>query len=1110
MTLCPACGHENPPGAKFCSECAAPLAETRADTREERKVVTVLFADLVGFTSRSEQLDPEDVRAFLSPYYARLRQELERFGGTVEKFIGDAVMALFGAPVAHEDDPERAVRAALAIRDWVLEQEAGLQLRIAVNTGEVLVALGARTSHGEGMASGDVVNTTARLQTAAPVNGILVGEVTYRATATVFTYRPAEPVTAKGKTLPVPAWEAVEARSRFGVDLGHVDRAALVGRVDELGVLTDALKRVQRERSPQLVTVSGVPGIGKSRLVAELFRAVDQNPETIVFWRQGRSLPYGDGVTFWALAEMVKAQAGILETDSQERAEERLRAAVAAIIPDASDAQWVEGHLRPLAGLSSNIDVGSDRREEAFTAWRRFFEALAEQGPLVLVFEDLQWADDHLLDFVEHLVDWAGGVPILLVCSTRPELFERRNGWGGGARNATTLSLSPLSEEETAQLISSLSDSPVMPFATQQALLSRAGGNPLYAEQYVRMLAERGETEDFPLPETVQGIIAARLDALPAEEKSLLQTAAVIGKVFWLGAVAQVAGADRRPAELHLHALERKDFVQRARRSSVADEAEYAFLHVLVRDVAYGQIPRGQRAEKHRLAAEWIASLGRTEDHAEMLAHHYLTALELRRAAGQPVDPVSEERALASVSEAGDRAFSLNAFSAAAGFYESALQLAAVASPERARLLYQLGRTRVLAGDVDPGILAAACDELLACGDVETAAEAEAGLGELCWLRGDRDGAVEHLARARNLVKEREPSRAKAYVLSSLSRFLMLANENAEAIRVGSEALEMAEQLGLGELRAHALNNIGTAKVHNGDQTGLKDLERSVEVAIGANAFGELCRAQFNLAHLEWERGEIARALDLYDSSALVAKRFGHMWRWRWSQGQRPEYLYCLGRWDESLAHANAFLIEVEAGSPHYLAGNCYVVRAQIRLGRDDVGGALADAEKALELARLAKDPQSLYPTMGACAYILRESGHERRAGELVDEFLTGLRVRNDLTSAIDCLHVFAWTISALGRGSELVSALPERDSPWARAAALFVAGDLEQSADVCARMGAVTEEARDRLWHAERVTQQNRRAEADVELKRALAFYRSVGATRYIRMGEQLRAESA
>src|SRR5450631_579677 len=286
MRLCASCGRENPPVANFCLHCGAGMIDIASGPREERKVVTVLFADLVGFTSRSEQLDPEDVRAFLSPYYARLRTELEHFGGTVEKFIGDAVMALFGAPVAHEDDPERAVRAALAIRDWVLEQEAGLQLRIAVNTGEVLVALGAQASQGEGMASGDVVNTTARLQTAAPVNGILVGETTYRATSQVITYRAADPVTAKGKTEPVPAWEALEARSRLGVDVASASRAPLVGRQREKTLLEEALQHVRADRSPQLVTIVGVPGIGKSRLVAELFRFVADDPSELIFWRQ--------------------------------------------------------------------------------------------------------------------------------------------------------------------------------------------------------------------------------------------------------------------------------------------------------------------------------------------------------------------------------------------------------------------------------------------------------------------------------------------------------------------------------------------------------------------------------------------------------------------------------------------------------------------------------------------------------------------------------------------------------------------------------------------------------------------------------------------------------
>src|SRR6266487_4020965 len=323
MIVCPQCGKENRDEARFCDSCAAPLAPEDASAREERKVVTVLFADLVGFTSRAEQMDPEDVRAVLEPYHGHLRSELERYGGTVEKFIGDAVMALFGAPVAHEDDPERAIRAALAIRDWVREQE-DLQLRIAVTTGEALIALGARPSEGEGMASGDVVNTAARLQAAAPVNGILVGETTYRATSHVIEYREAESVEAKGKSAPVAVWEAVEARSRYGVDLAEA-RSPLVGRERELDLLRDALDRARSQRALQLVTLVGVPGIGKSRLVYELFRSIEAEPD-FTTWRQGRSLPYGEGVSFWALAEIVKAQAGIMESDSPDNAAAKLKA----------------------------------------------------------------------------------------------------------------------------------------------------------------------------------------------------------------------------------------------------------------------------------------------------------------------------------------------------------------------------------------------------------------------------------------------------------------------------------------------------------------------------------------------------------------------------------------------------------------------------------------------------------------------------------------------------------------------------------------------------------------------------------------------------------------
>ena len=339
MSVCPSCGHRNEPGAKFCSECGTALAGDWPPSYEERKVVTVLFANLVRSTSSAERMDPEDIRALLSPLYARLRAELERFGGTVEKFIGDAVMALFGAPVAHEDDPERAVLAALAIRDWVQAKER-IQVRLAVNTGEALVMLDARPAEGEGMAAGDVVNTAARLQAAAPVNGILVGERTFRATRGVIEYRQAPPVAAKGKKEPVAAWEALRARGRSGIGFPGQPRTALVGRARELGVLRRALARVRAERSPQLVTVAGVPGIGKSRMLYELWQAAEADAEP-VRWRLGRSLPYGNGVSFWALAEMVKAQAGILESDTSEQAEAKLARMTADVVAGASEANWV-------------------------------------------------------------------------------------------------------------------------------------------------------------------------------------------------------------------------------------------------------------------------------------------------------------------------------------------------------------------------------------------------------------------------------------------------------------------------------------------------------------------------------------------------------------------------------------------------------------------------------------------------------------------------------------------------------------------------------------------------------------------------------------------------
>src|SRR3954454_13540722 len=494
MAACSKCGEENPERARFCWSFSAALGEPHADAGEERKVVSVLFVDLVGFTAASERADPEDVRARLRPYHARVKVEIERFGGTVEKFIGDAVMAVFGAPVAHEDDPERAVNAALrvvtAIADLNETQpDLALSVRAAINTGEAVVTLGARPGEGEAMVAGDVVNTAARMQQHAPINGVAVGESTYRATRDLFDYAELPSVSAKGKSAPVALWHARAARRRFGVDVEPAARTPFIGRDDDLGLLQSTYARTLRESSTQLVTIAGEPGVGKTRLTTEFRRWVDDQPE-IVFWRQGRSLPYGEGITFWALGEMVKAQAGILESDSPEDATAKLAVAVGEVAEDETEVDWLRSSLAPLVGASDL--VASTERDETFTAWRRFVEGVAAQRPLILVFEDLHWADDALLAFVEHLVDWTAGVPLLVLCTARPELFENHPGWGGGKRNSNTISLSPLGADETARLLAALLRKAVLPAETQALLLEQAGGNPLYAEEFVRMLSDRG------------------------------------------------------------------------------------------------------------------------------------------------------------------------------------------------------------------------------------------------------------------------------------------------------------------------------------------------------------------------------------------------------------------------------------------------------------------------------------------------------------------------------------------------------------------------------------------------------------------------------------------
>jgi class 3 adenylate cyclase/tetratricopeptide (TPR) repeat protein len=1076
--------------------CGASLAPPQAP-REERKVVTVLFCDLVGFTARAEQMDPEDVRALLAPYHGRVRSELERHGGTVEKFIGDAVMALFGAPVAHEDDPERAVRAALAIRDFAMEER--LELRIGITTGEALVALDASPEAGEGMASGDVVNTAARLQTAAPVNGIIVGEGTYRATRHAVDYRKAEPVQAKGKVEPVTAWEAIEARARFGSEV--LDHAAgeLVGRERELETVQAALTRVREEGSSQLLTLVGVPGIGKSRLLHELSRIADAEPDLIT-WRQGRCLAYGEGVTFWALAEIVKAQAGIHEADSDGSADDKLHAAVKEFV-EPSDVEWVQSRLRPLVGLADESELGGDRSAESFAAWRRFFEGIAAERTTILVFEDLQWADDGLLDFVDDLVDWVTAVPLLVVCTARPELLARRPGWGGGKLNAATLALTPLTADQTARLIAQVLEQAVIPAEVQAALLERAEGNPLYAEQFAQLYRERGTADDLPLPETLQGIIAARLDGLSSDEKGLLQAASVLGKVFWSGAL----DVDPPETQALLHSLERKGFVRRQRRSSVAGETEVAFAHALVRDVAYGQIPRAERAQRHRSVAEWIDSLGRAEDHAEMAAFHWRTALELGQASGT-ADARTLDRARRALRDAGDRAFALDASSVAASRYDDALALWPTDDPERPELLFRRARALFYAYDEDRRYeaLLDARDALLGMANEPLAGEAEAFLANVAWERGAGELVEQHLREAERLVSgESSPSAAR--VLAVSARMHELKAHHEEALRLGEAALALAEALGLAEIRAHALTTVGMAKGNLGDSAeGIADMEQALEIALQANSRVASPIAN-NLAVQANIGGDFRRADRLYAEAIRLAERFGDAASIRFVQANRIWIDLMFGRWETALRNADAFIAECESGSPHNQEGPVRDYRAAIRWARGDTEAALDDQRRALALAREARGSAS-FEVLGALALLSAseiELGHLDRARALVDELVPLVREHGPHGTLVR-LAPFA---DELGVTDSLRDALAQGAGPrasfWHEVIDLAYAGDLGAAADAFAQTGNLFFEAQLRFYGGLRFLDEGLRDPGVAELSKALEFFRSVDASYYVERAE-------
>jgi class 3 adenylate cyclase len=705
---CPSCGAAVAESDKFCGECGAPLtAQAPApQAAAERRLVSVLFADLVGFTSLSESRDPEDVRELLSRYFETCRRLIGLFGGTVEKFIGDAVMAVWGTPVATEDDAERAVRAALELLAAVtaLGDEVGapdLRARAGVLTGEAAVTLGAE---GQGMVAGDLVNTASRIQAAAPPGSVYVGDATRRSTDQAVVYEHAGDHEMPGKSGLVPLWRALRIVSGVrGALKAEGLEAPFVGRERELRLLKDLFHASAEEPKARLVSVTGTAGIGKSRLAWEFYKYLDGLPQTTL-WHRGRCLAYGEGVTYWALADMVRFRCRIAEDENPRAALAKLTATLAERVPDEEERRFVEPRLAHLLGLEERE---AREREELFGAWRLFFERLAESDPVVLVFEDLQWADASLLDFVEYLLEWARDHAIYVVTLARPELLERRPTWGAAARAFSSLHLERLSEEAMKELLRGLV--PGLPEEPAARILVHAEGVPLYAVETVRMLLDRGllaqegtvyrpigAIETLDVPETLHALVAARLDGLSPEERRLIQNGAVLGKTFTRRALGSLSGLDGSRLEPLLTGLVRKEVLYLQADPRSPEHGQYGFLQDLVRRVAYETLSRRERKARHLAAAEQLEeSFGSEHEVVEVVAAHYLAAYE--SAPGDDDAAEVKQRAVALLARAGERAASLAASGEAQRYFEQAASL--MDEPlERARLLERAGEAAFRAG----------------------------------------------------------------------------------------------------------------------------------------------------------------------------------------------------------------------------------------------------------------------------------------------------------------------------------------------------------------------------------------------------------------------------
>ena len=1018
---CGACGASNPATSNFCAECGARLVVP--ERREERKVVTVLFADLVGFTSRSEQLDVEDVRGTLAPFHSRLRQILESFGGTVEKFIGDAVMAVFGAPVAHEDDPERAVRAGLAIRDEMSDLGADLHVRIGINTGEALVSVDADPSSGEGMVAGDVVNTAARLQSASPVDGVLVGESTFRAAEREIVFEAHAPIDAKGKTEPVACWIAVEPRSF--VPTGARPSLPLVGRERERRLLIDAFEHCRGERRVQLVTIVGVPGIGKSRLVEELGAYVEADAD-LTTWRHGHVLSYGSGVAFFALAEVVKQECGILDSDDARIAATKLDAAIVALGLADADARWVRNQVGPLVGMAAAAD-GSGQ-SEAFAGWRMFFEAMGAQSPTVVVLDDLHWADDGLLDFVDGLVDRVSDVPLLVVATARTELLERRPGWAGGRTNALTIGLDPLSSELTTALIGAIVDRSLLPLDTEALLLERAGGNPLYAQEYVRALMERGA--GATLPETVQGIIAARLDGLSHDEKSLLQDSAVIGPTVWLGAVCALGTRNRSETDDLLLRLERKQLVRRARRSGIAGEVEFSFAHALIREVAYSQLPRSARAQGHVRAGTWLEQVATDRaDTAESIAQHYSTALELETALGNDTEDLRAS-ALTALLESARQAAAKHDHNAVIRYAETALALRPD-PPLHAEFLVFRAVAGYTAGNFDGSLLLEARDAAVAHGRAEDSVSLSCLLTEWAeYFAADAEQSRAYQAEALAQAAELAPGPVATLPAYLTANRLVMTGRYDEAIEFADVEINRAIVAGAASAVGLMLVWRGTARVESGNDDGIADLREAFRI-LDEQAHPKAAITAFNLGSTLESLARLRESEAAFEIARARARRGGN-----WLiQGVAELGLARLALHRGEQTEVRALLDGIEAASG-WLTSNVSNLRGHLVLLKEPHEAGAA-AQRQLAYANRTGDIEHDSEGFALAARAALAIGDDSAANAFLDSYLQAWTRVGGITLCVVSLVEAGLVLVVLDRHEELAAAadLLRIATPWTDAA---------------------------------------------------------------------------